>query len=44
MLKLDDCVIENGNFTLNADIQIEVGNSIAIIGPFEFDSSFMVIL
>ncbi|WP_109311174.1 ATP-binding cassette domain-containing protein [Ruegeria sp. AU67] len=33
MLKLDDCVIENGNFTLNADIQIEVGNSIAIVGP-----------
>lgn len=33
MLKLDCCVIENGNFTLSADIQIEVGTRVAIIGP-----------
>ncbi|WP_170559679.1 thiamine ABC transporter ATP-binding protein [Ruegeria atlantica] len=33
MLKLDCCVIENGNFTLSADIQIKVGTRVAIIGP-----------
>lgn len=33
MLKLDGCVIENGNFTLRADIQIGAGTSAAIIGP-----------
>ncbi|MCG7519875.1 ATP-binding cassette domain-containing protein [Ruegeria sp. Ofav3-42] len=33
MLKLDDCLIKNGNFTLRANIQIEAGTSVAIIGP-----------
>jgi len=33
MLKLSDCVIENGNFTLHADLGIEPGASVAIIGP-----------
>ncbi|MBO9446718.1 ATP-binding cassette domain-containing protein [Ruegeria sp. R14_0] len=33
MLKLDRCVIENGSFTLSADIEIETGAKVAIIGP-----------
>ncbi|WP_170464890.1 thiamine ABC transporter ATP-binding protein [Ruegeria arenilitoris] len=33
MLKLDRCVIENGSFTLSADIEIETGANVAIIGP-----------
>ncbi|WP_170423827.1 thiamine ABC transporter ATP-binding protein [Ruegeria arenilitoris] len=33
MLKLDRCVIENGSFTLSADIEIETCASVAIIGP-----------
>ncbi|WP_170416451.1 thiamine ABC transporter ATP-binding protein [Ruegeria atlantica] len=33
MLKLDGCVIENGDFTLSADIEIKAGTSVAIIGP-----------
>lgn len=33
MLKLSDCVIQNGNFTLHADLGIEPAASVAIIGP-----------
>ncbi|WP_420583592.1 ATP-binding cassette domain-containing protein [Ruegeria sp.] len=33
MLKLDRCVIRNGNFDLRADISIAAGSSTAIIGP-----------
>ncbi len=33
MLKLDQCVISNGNFSLSADLVIEAGSSVAIIGP-----------
>ncbi|WP_170763522.1 ATP-binding cassette domain-containing protein [Ruegeria lacuscaerulensis] len=33
MLKLDGCVIENGNFALRADVCIEPGASVAIVGP-----------
>ncbi|MES0880216.1 ATP-binding cassette domain-containing protein [Roseibium sp. SCP14] len=33
MLKLDECSIANGGFTLNADFVIEAGSRVAIIGP-----------
>lgn len=33
MLKLDKCRIENGGFSLSADLCIEAGSSVAIIGP-----------
>lgn len=33
MLKLDGCVVENGHFSLQADLTIEAGASVAIIGP-----------
>lgn len=33
MLKLDRCVMANGNFTLRADMCVEAGASVAIVGP-----------
>ena len=33
MLKLDGCVIRNGDFVLRADLDIERGASVAVIGP-----------
>ncbi|MEP3294925.1 MAG: ATP-binding cassette domain-containing protein [Pseudoruegeria sp.] len=33
MLKLEDCVIENGGFRLSANLTIRTGSSVAIIGP-----------
>lgn len=33
MLKLDDCRIDNGTFTLRADLQIARGTRCAVIGP-----------
>ncbi len=33
MLKLDGCVISNGDFVLRATLQIETGSRVAIIGP-----------
>ncbi|MEO3416304.1 ATP-binding cassette domain-containing protein [Roseovarius sp. CAU 1744] len=33
MLKLEDCVIGNGDFTLHADLGVAAGDSVAVIGP-----------
>lgn len=33
MLKLDGCVIANGDFSVAADLQIEQGRRLAVIGP-----------
>lgn len=33
MLRLDDCILVNGDFTLKADFSVETGASVAIIGP-----------
>ena len=33
MLKLENCVIQNGSFSLQADFTIEAGASVAIVGP-----------
>ncbi len=33
MLKLDECIISNGSFLLNADFEIETGAKVAVIGP-----------
>lgn len=33
MLKLDQCIITNGGFSLHADLTIDPGSSVAIIGP-----------
>lgn len=33
MLKLDDCIIANGNFALQADFAIATGTKTAIVGP-----------
>ena len=33
MLKLDNCIIANGNFQLSADFEVKAGSSVAIIGP-----------
>lgn len=33
MLKLENCTIENGDFTLNADLSFTPGSAVAIIGP-----------
>lgn len=33
MLKLEDCVVQNGAFTLSADFTVEQGARVAVIGP-----------
>ncbi|KUJ81024.1 ATP-binding cassette domain-containing protein [Ruegeria profundi] len=33
MLKLDNCVVQNGSFSLQADFSVETGASVAIVGP-----------
>lgn len=33
MLKLDRCLLENGSFRLAADLEIDAGRRIAVIGP-----------
>ncbi len=33
MLKLDNCIIANGDFQLSANFQVKTGSSVAIIGP-----------
>ncbi|KPD12153.1 ATP-binding cassette domain-containing protein [Phaeobacter sp. 11ANDIMAR09] len=33
MLRLESCEIENGGFSLSADLQVEAGAKLAIIGP-----------
>ena len=33
MLKLDDCLIDNGGFRLSADLEVRQGRFVAVIGP-----------